>query len=151
MPHVEADVDTTASPERVRAALIDFSDRRPEIWPGIARSQYRVYEVGATSAEIREGTTMPGATIWARERYDWSEPDTVRWTVMESNFCAPGGRVIATLRPRPEGGTRIHVDWEREPTSFVGRLACALIVATGGRPVTASIRKALAKLEADPA
>jgi hypothetical protein len=146
---VQLDVDTTLPPERVRAALIDFSDRRPDIWPGIDRSLYEVYEVGETTADIKEGTRMPGTTIWAREHYDWSEPDTVRWTVVESNFSAPGSRVIATLHPAEGGGTRIHVDWKRSPTSFVGRVAMILIVATRGRPIGASIEKALRRLEAD--
>src|SRR5881397_484355 len=46
MPRVELDVDTNLPPERVREALLDFSDRRPEIWPGIEPSLYKVYSVG---------------------------------------------------------------------------------------------------------
>ena len=40
MPKVELDIDTAVAPERVRAALLDFSPRRPEIWPGIEPSLY---------------------------------------------------------------------------------------------------------------
>jgi hypothetical protein len=104
MPHVEVDTDTTLPPERVREALLDFSDRRPDIWPGLDRSLYEVYEVGETTADIKEGSRLPGTTIWAHEHYDWSDPDTVRWTVVESNFCTPGSRVYATLHPRDGGG-----------------------------------------------
>jgi hypothetical protein len=150
MPHVEYDVDTTLPPDRARAALIDFSDRRPDIWTGIERSLYEVYEVGETWAEIREGTKMPGMKLWARERYDWSEPNTVRWTVVDSNFSAPGSRLIASLSPTDAGGTRIHVDWERTPSSFVGRVVMFLIVATKGRPLAASMQKALNALETEP-
>ena len=39
------DVETAVEPARVRAALLDFSPRRPEIWPGITPSLYEVYEV----------------------------------------------------------------------------------------------------------
>jgi hypothetical protein len=149
MPHVEVDIDTALPPERVREALLDFSDRRPDIWPGLERSLYEVLEVGETSADIREGSRLPGATIWAREHYDWSDPDTVRWTVVESNFCTPGSRVYATLRPRDGHGTRIHLDWDRTATTFTGRLLFFLITATKGRPLTMSVEKALRKMESE--
>ena len=48
MPEVEMDVETTLPPERVREALLDFSERRPQIWPGIAATRVSV----EPSAEI---------------------------------------------------------------------------------------------------
>jgi Polyketide cyclase / dehydrase and lipid transport len=147
MPKVEMDVETSVEPARVRSALLDFSPRRPEIWPGITPSLYEVYQVGETSADIKEGTKQPGATVWAKEHYDWSDPWTVRWTVQESNFCAPGSYVQATITPRPDGGSRVHIEWNRTPTSFAGRVATFLIRATKGKPVAASFKKAMDKLE----
>jgi len=148
MPKVEMDVETTLPPERVREALLDFSDRRPEIWPGISRSLYEVYSVGDTSAEVKEGTKSPGMTVWAKERYDWSDPETVRWTVEESNFCAPGSYVSARITPGRGGGSNVHIEWNREPTSTKGRIAAFLIVRTKGKPVAGSFRKAMRRLEA---
>jgi hypothetical protein len=147
MPKVELDIETSVAPETVRAALVDFSDRRPEIWPGIDPGLYEVYTVGDTFADVQEGSTMPGGNIWAKEHYDWSESDRVTWTVRESNFCAPGSYVSALIAPREDGGSRIHVIWNRTPTSVVGRLATVLIQLTRGKPVASSMRKALAKLE----
>jgi Polyketide cyclase / dehydrase and lipid transport len=147
MPKVETDVETSLPPEQVKAALLDFSDRRPEIWTGIEPSLYEVYEVGEASADIKEGTKFPGAKFWAKEHYDWSDPDTIRWTVKESNFSAPGSYVAATLRKREDGGTRIHIEWNRTPSSFMGRVAMAMIVMSKGRPIAASIQKALRKME----
>jgi hypothetical protein len=141
------DVETTASPEAVRAALLDFSDRRPEIWPGIDPSLYEVYEVGETFAYVKEGTSMPGMQVWAKEHYEWSASDLITWTVQESNFCAPGSYVSAEILPRDDGGSRIHVIWNRTPTSMAGRLATIVIRLTRGKPVADSIRKALDKLE----
>jgi polyketide cyclase/dehydrase/lipid transport protein len=148
MPKVEMDVETTLPPERVREALLDFSDRRPEIWPGIARSLYEVYSVGDTTADVKEGTKSPGMTVWARERYDWSDPETIRWTVQESNFCAPGSYVSARIRPGARGGSAVHIEWNREPTSMKGRVAAFVIVRTKGKPVAGSFAKAMRKLEA---
>jgi polyketide cyclase/dehydrase/lipid transport protein len=147
MPKVEMDVETGVAPERVQAALLDFSDRRPEIWPGIEPSLYEVYSVGESSADIKEGTKMPGMTVWAKEHYDWSTPGLVTWTVRESNFCAPGSYVSAAISPREGGGSRIHVTWNRTPTSLTGRFTALMIKATNGKPVAASIERALRKLE----
>ena len=151
MPRVDLDVETRVPPERVQAALLDFSERRPELWPGITPSLYHVYEVGETSAEIKEGTKMPGGAFWARERYDWSTPGLVTWTVRESNFCAPGSYVSAAISQRGDGGSLIHITWNRTPTTFGGRVATKLIAMTKGRPVAASFRKAMAQLERAPA
>jgi hypothetical protein len=147
---VELDVETTVSPERVRAALLDFSDDRPEIWPGIHPSLYKVYSVADTSADVQEGSKMPGTTVWAKEHYDWSEPELITWTVQDSNFCAPGSYVSAMIRPRGGGGSRIHIVWNRTPTSMTGRLAALLIKITGGKPVAASFQSAMVKLEQQP-
>lgn len=147
MPNVEMDLETRASPGSVRTALIDFTDARPEIWPGLDRDLYEVYEVGDTYADIKEGNKVPGGAVWAKEHYDWSDPEVVTWTVQESNFCAPGSYVSAAIYPGADGGSRIHLTWNRTPISMTGRLATVLIVATRGKPVAASFRKALDKLE----
>jgi hypothetical protein len=147
MGRVQVDVETSLPPDRVREALIDFSPRRPDIWPGIERSLYEVYSVGETTAFVKEGSKFPGMTVWAKERYDWSDPATVRWTVEESNFCTPGSYVAATLHPRDGGGTRVQIDWERTGTTRSGRFAVRLITLTKGRPVAASVKKAFSKLE----
>ena len=147
MHRVEVDVDTLLAPARVQEALLDFSDRRPDIWPGLERSLYEVYSVGETSADVKEGSKMPGMTIWAREHYDWSTPDTVRWTVTESNFCAPGSYVAATMTPREGGGTRVHLEWERTGTTLMGRFLIRMIKLSKGKPVAASMSKAFGKLD----
>jgi hypothetical protein len=147
MPKVEMDVETSASPDAVRAALLDFSGRRPETWPGIHPSLYEVYEVGDTFADVKEGSKLPGGRTWAREHYEWTADGPITWTVRESNFCAAGSYVSAAISPRPDGGSRIHVTWNRTPTSMPGRLATLAIRLTGGRPVAASMRKGLARLE----
>ncbi|MGH2766535.1 MAG: hypothetical protein ACRDKA_11590, partial [Actinomycetota bacterium] len=57
MARVEFEVQTDLAPDRIVDALTDFSERRPDLWPGLNRSQFEVYEVGETWAEVREGTT----------------------------------------------------------------------------------------------
>ena len=100
---LQMESQTSLSPEEALAALTDFSPRRPQMWTGISPQYYEVYEVGETSAVIREGTKRGGLNVWAKEHYDWSQPGTVTWTVKESNFCTPGSYVKAEIRPRAGG------------------------------------------------
>jgi len=145
MARIEFDVPTTLSPDKVKSMLLDFSDGRPDTWPGLGRNQYEVYSIGETSAEIREGNKRPN--VWARERYDWSQPGIVRWEVIESNFSAPGSFLEAHLNPRPDGGTTVHIVWSRTPTSLMGKVALGVIRVTKGGPVKASMRAAFKKAE----
>ncbi len=149
MARLEVDIDTSLPPERVIQALTDFSDRRPDIWPGLAREFYEVCSVSDTTADVKEGSVRPGMKIWAREHYDWSKPLSVSWTVKESNFCTPGSGVVAEMKPR-DGGTRIHVRWTREGSNFKGRMIVRMMKLTKGKPIISSIRSALEKLEASP-
>jgi hypothetical protein len=144
MARLEWDMTSSAPPAAIIAALTDFTDRRPDIWPGLARDQYKVYEVGDTWAEIREGSAK---SVWARERYDWSRPGNVTWTVKESSFSTPGDSVSADVSPGESGGSRIHVRWRRRGTSLGGKLVIALLVVTRGSLIKRSLRQGLARIE----
>ncbi|MGH2740441.1 MAG: SRPBCC family protein [Actinomycetota bacterium] len=143
MARVEFDIETSVTPERVLEGLTDFTERRPDIWPGLKREMYEVHEVGDTWADVTEGT---GGSVWARERYDWASPGKVTWTVQESGFCAPGSFISADVTPR-DGGSRIHITWERTPTTLLGRMIAVLIVLTRGAALRGSYVKGLRNLE----
>jgi Polyketide cyclase / dehydrase and lipid transport len=151
MTHIEVDVDTRLPSERVVAALTDFSDRRPDIWPGLAREYYEVYSVGEGTAEVQEGSTKP-FRVRAKEHYDWSTPGTVTWTVKESNFCTPGSFVSARITPA-QGGSHIHLTWERSPSNLKGRVII-LMMALFGRKVlstyTMKVLDGLAETQGSP-
>ena len=147
MPRVEIDVETTLPPEKVIEALTDFSDRRTEIWPDLAPEFYEIYSVGEKTAEVKEGSSMPGVKVWAREHYDWSEPGIVKWTVMESNFCTPGSGLVTTVEPRADGGSRVHVVWERTGSNLKGRVLCRMMKLTNGKLLSAGMKKAFGRLE----
>jgi hypothetical protein len=144
---VEFDMETEVQPERVIAGLTTFTEDRPELWPGLKAKEYRVYELGETSAVVREGS---GGQVWAKERYDWSRPGFVRWEVIESGFCTPGSYVQAEVAPSG-GGSRIHVTWQRQPTTLLARVMLGLIVLTRGGPVKASLKKGLDRIGKRPA
>jgi hypothetical protein len=144
---LEMETKTSLSPDQVVSALTDFSERRPKMWTGITPDYYEVYSVGNSSADVREGTKRGGVNVWAREAYDWSTPNTVSWTVQESNFCTPGSYVRAEISPLEGGGSRIKSTWERTPTSVSGRFVFAVMKLTRGRAIETSMRKGLQNYE----
>jgi len=125
----EFDMRTAASPEAIRAALLDFTDRRPDLWPGLPRDQYEVYEVGDTWAEVREGYRGP---IWHREHYDWSDPERIEWYAVESGVAKPGKRCVMRIEPEPGGGSRIRATWEGSGSGAFGRFFFAVMALTRG-------------------
>ena len=145
MPRFEFDLRSDASPEAVRAALLDFSERRPKQWPGPPADQYEVYEVADTWAEIREGFRGP---IWWRERYDWSAPDKVRWTAVDSGFGAPGSYVVWHIEPAEGGGSRHHILWDRHGKTAFGKVFMGLMALTRGFFIRRSFRMGLARIAA---
>ena len=133
-------MDTNASPEQVRKALLDFSDRRPEIWPELDPNVFTVHEIGDTWAEVTEGSPKP--KVWARERYDWSEPDVVSWHAIESNFCTPGSGITVHISER-EGGSHLDIDWERTPAGMKWYPLFAVMKVAGPKLMTKNWRTSL--------
>jgi len=133
-------IDTATSAEAILAALTDFTDRRPALWPDLDPAVYRVEQLGPTSALVREGQRSP--RLWALEEYDWALPGTVRWTARESNFCAPGSFMSARIEPTP-AGSRVHVTWSRTGVGLKGKMIVGLMRATRGRPLAGSLSKAI--------
>ena len=145
MARIEFDIRTDAPPEAVRAALLDFSERRPELWPGLPPDQYQVYEVGDTWAEVREGYR---GRIWVRERYDWSVPGRIEFTAVDSGFATPGGHVVVDIAPAEGGGSRLHVTWERSGKDLFGKLFIGLMALTRGVAIRRSFEAGFARIAA---
>jgi hypothetical protein len=106
---VRFDVTTRASPEQVRDALTDFTDRRLEIWSRtLDPGTYEVRALGDTWAVARESTS--GSPFWVACRYNWSDPTVIRWTVDE---CSWGGSGEGSVRIAPAAGdgTQVHAEW----------------------------------------
>ena len=145
MPRFEFDLSSQASPEAVRAALLDFTARRPDMWPGLPAESYEVYEVGDTWAEIREGYHGP---IWWRERYDWSVPGTIQWAAVDSGFGTPGSYVVWRIEPTEDGGSAHHVIWDRRGKTVFGKLFMGLMALTRGFFIRRSLEMGLAAIAA---
>src|SRR5262249_7100441 len=131
MPRVTFDMQTSLPAEQVLSMLTDFSMRRPELWPTLARELYEVYEVGPAGADVKEGGPRP-TLMWERVHYDWSVPGRVRWTVQESNYFAPGSYVEVTVQRAATGGSQIHVEWNRTGIGLRGKALAGLVVLSRG-------------------
>jgi hypothetical protein len=123
------EIQTELEPRRVLDAMVDFSDRRPDLWPALSRKYYNVHELGENWADVTEGSDTMGG-IWARERYDWSAEDlTVKSVITESNIFKPGGTF--EMRVHPSGsGSRVEFVRDRQGKGK-GLIASAMMAVIG--------------------
>jgi len=97
------DLETTARPEQVFHAFVDFSASRLEVWKQtLDPKKYEVREVGDGWAVAKEGS--PGS--WVLLRYEWSAPGTIHWSVIDTSYCRRGTGDI-TISPLDSGGSRV--------------------------------------------
>jgi hypothetical protein len=143
MAHVSADADTPVPAKAIVGALTDFSDERVRLWPNIDRRYYRVHQVGPTSAEVTEGSKG----IWERTRYDWSEPGKVRIEVQDSNAFRPGSWWVYDVTARPDGGSHVHLEFDRRPRNVRGLLLSALLSVFGKRIFGSFLGETLRRLQ----
>jgi hypothetical protein len=142
MRKLSFDFDTPTTPEQIREAMLDFTERRPRLWDGLSSNYYEVYSVGETTADIREGTGFP-AFVWAKEHYDWSQPDTISWNVVESNFCTSASGVSMRISPGASSGSHVTVTWQREPSNFKGKMMIAMVASKDGAMLRKLIKKSV--------
>jgi hypothetical protein len=145
--HYEADGEIPA--ERFIAALTDFTERRPELWPNLDATFFRLIERGDTWAEVQEGTDVLGG-VWGRERYDWSEPGRVTLTLLESPDFRPGTVIDYHVTDRPGGGCHVAVDFQRIAASPRGRFVGAVVQLTGVGRFSKDLRETLSRLALPP-
>jgi len=105
--------DTSVSPERVLAAVHDFSDRRALVFPAVSTRHMTVHAVADTSADITEGTRLGPFVIWERCHYDWSQPGRVTATVIDSNVYGFPGSSWEITATRTDDGSHIDMIWTR--------------------------------------
>jgi hypothetical protein len=148
MLRVTVSAETSAIPEQVLAlAGTDFSAHRAKVWPNVTEKRLEVHERGDTYADVTEGGTDIARFFWERCRYDWSEPGTVKATVIDSNVLEPGS--IWRLRVSPHhGGSKVEMLVERRfRDGLAGRTAHVLNLLGGKRLFGWMLRSALKAVE----
>jgi hypothetical protein len=125
-------------PRIVIAALTDFSDRRPLIWPETSHpAVYRVHRLDVTDAEVTEGLPFS----WSREHYDWSEPSVVTLTQLDSNV-ARDGLIRYEITPDLKG-SRIACTRSRVFYGVRGRIAGTIMTMFGARILKGQLRRGI--------
>jgi hypothetical protein len=141
MARIEFELDSPLGPQEVVEHLVDFGERRPELWPAIDPDVYRVHALGDTWADVTEGSDVLGG-IWARERYDWSEPGVVQATIQDSNFWHAGGTWTLRAEAASDGGSRLTVTRDRRAKNAKARVLEALMKVAGARILASELHKA---------
>jgi hypothetical protein len=107
------DLTTQASPEQVRRAFTDFSERRLRTWRRtLDPATYELRGLGPDWAEARESS--PRSPVWVVSRYDWSDPDVVRWVFTETSYAGGGDGFVRAVA-LAGGGSRVHAEWTSTP------------------------------------
>jgi hypothetical protein len=143
VPNLSFQLDVRDPPAKVMAAMVDFSERRPEIWPKLTARLYRVHELGPRAADVTEGTALLGVDIWERVAYEWTD-SVVRGVITDGRIFEPGGTF--ELRVEPHGaGSRIDIDYDRRSKTVLGRCLGAMLQLSGGAPIKQSFRQVYGK------
>ena len=137
---------TLSRPEQVLLAARDFSDRRADVWPNVRARHLEVHERGENFAEVEEGTWVVGL-FWERNRYEWSQPGSVKATVVDSNIFQPGSTWELLATPR-DGGSDVELVLNRGFRSGPkGRIASAVHHTVGKLLWGSFLRRAIAAVE----
>lgn len=143
MATVRFQVVTGLAPPAVLNALIDFSDRRPDLYRNIDRSHFRVHAQGPGWADVTEGNVL----AWERSRYEWdAAAGTVTVTTTESDSWAMGSRWEYRLRSTPDGGTTVDVAVARIPRTLRGKLIAFALPLLGRRVLRADLQNTLSRV-----
>jgi hypothetical protein len=121
---------TTLTPEQYVAGLTDFGPGRAKLFGNSADEYLKVHHRGRTDADVTEGSSG----IWERLQYDWSDPNRVVLTTIDSNLWGGASGHTYNFTRRPDGMTDIDVDVVRDGKNLKGRLL-GLVVGTIGRRV----------------
>jgi hypothetical protein len=143
VPKFSFQLDVRDPPAKVIGAMVDFSERRPEIWPNLTASLYRVHELGPRTADVTEGTALPGVDIWERVTYEWTD-SVVRGVITDGRIFEPGGTFEFRVEPRG-AGSRISNDYHRRSKTVLGRCLGAMLQISGGAPIKHTFRQVYGK------
>jgi hypothetical protein len=98
-----------------------------------------VYHVGETEADIREGQDFP--KLWAKWHYDWSTPNSVTLTVVESDALEPGSFMTMTATPTADGDNSVYVVWEQTSKNLTAMVGVATMRFIGPRFLSSYFKK----------
>lgn len=121
---------TSLSPEQYIAGLTDFGFGRSALFGNSSDDYLKLHQLGESQADVTEGS----GGIWERLHYDWTDPNHVVLTTIDSNIWGGASGHTYTFTTRPDGTTDIDVTVIREGKNVVGRLL-GFVLGTIGKQV----------------
>jgi len=121
---------TSLTPEQYVAGLTDFSPGRSRLFSNSADAYLKVHDRGPSDADVTEGS----GGIWERLYYDWSNPDHVVLTTIDSNVWGGASGHTYKFTRLPNGTTDIDVIVVRDGKNLKGWIL-GLVLRTVGRSV----------------
>lgn len=134
---------TTLTPEQYVAGLVDFGPGRSKIFSNSADEYLRVHHKGASQADVTEGS----AGIWERLHYDWSDPNRVVLTTIDSNVWGGRSGHTYTFNRRPDGTTDIDGVVVRDGKNVKGWLLGLVLGTIGKRVLERAFEKSVKAIE----
>lgn len=147
MPGVGVVEESSASPEQVLEAARDFSPRRAELWRDVHTQHLTIHDRGEAWADVTEGNPWGPWLVWERLRYDWSQPGSLRGTVIDSNLFKPGSTWELHVTPAGDG-SKVEIVARRHLKGFGWLIWPLFPTGLARRDVAAYLREFLAKVEA---
>ena len=135
---------TTLTPRLFVAGLTDFGPGRSELFANSADEYLRVHRLGRLEADVTEGSSG----IWERLYYDWSDPNQVVLTTIDSNVWDASSGYTYTFIRRPNGTTDIDVVVAREGKNLKGWALCFLLKNLARRVLKTGFRNSVKAIEA---
>jgi hypothetical protein len=135
---------TTATPEQYVAGLTDFGPGRSKLFGNSSDAYLRVHFRGGSHADVTEGS----GGIWERLYYDWSDPNRVVLTTIDSNVWGSASGHLYTFTRQPNGTTDIDVIVMREGKNLAGRLLGFVLGTIGRRVLEKAFANSVKAIEA---
>lgn len=120
--------ETTMTPGQFIAGLTDFGPGRSELFGNSSAQYLKVHNQGTDQADVTEGS----GGVWEKLHYDWSNPNHVVLTTVESNTWGGDSGFTYDLTPQPDGRTAVDVTVVRDGKNFKGK-AIGAVVGTVGK------------------
>lgn len=135
---------TLATPEQFVASLTDFGPGRRELFPNSADEYVQLHAKGVDHADVTEGS----GGVWERLLYDWSDPNRVVMTTVDSNLWGGASGHTYAFTRLPDGSTQLDVLVVREGKNLKGRIAGLLLGRVGKGVLEKALKKTIKAVEA---
>jgi hypothetical protein len=135
---------TTSTPEQFVAGLTDFGPGRSKLFKNSADARLILHNQGRDQADVTEGS----GGIWERLHYDWSDPNHVQLTTIDSNVFGGASGYTYTLTRQPGGTTDVDVVIVREGKNLKGRVLSGVLGTIGKRSLGKAFYNSVKAIEA---